>query len=161
MHSRIFELSTKEVPEKDWVKIDDLPESFFGRISDWADEVEKEYRNSDINWLIQFFKGLGKREGDTISFQPDLKEQFFRTNYLKFVEAANRLAQCSYEEFAGIKISSQFRMAHYELKEAFDDEFGFYIYDHNNCELCTLDSWIRDADLTKKYYVGGIIDYHF
>jgi len=47
------------------------------------------------------------------------------------------------------------------LNDAFEDKFGFYIYDKEADQMVTLGTWIRFAETGQKYYFGGIVDYHY
>ena len=47
------------------------------------------------------------------------------------------------------------------IAESYDDTRDVYIYDPDTEDLYTLDSWLRDADLSTPFYVGGVVDYHY
>jgi hypothetical protein len=89
-----------------------------------------------------------------------VKEKFFATRYKVFISSLSA-AVCTLKDFSGENQESDLPMNMYRLKESYEDRFGFYIYDHDMEELMTLDSWVRRFDLTKDYYFGSAIDYHF
>jgi hypothetical protein len=50
-------------------------------------------------------------------------------------------------------------MQMYNLKDAYDEKFGFYV-DGDEFSLDTFDTFIRYAEVGTKYYIGATIDYH-
>lgn len=53
----------------------------------------------------------------------------------------------------------------WQLKDAYEDQFGFYVKDSDdefNCdELVTLTSFLRSAQPNTRYYIGGTLGYHY
>ena len=47
----------------------------------------------------------------------------------------------------------------YELDEAYEAKFGYYIYEDDTLE--PLSEWLRNADNGVTYYFGNVLDYHF
>ena len=161
MHSRIFEVSKTPISEKDQITGYDLPEWFCIEIADYVDDVFLSEREENLCWFTSRFDENCTREADKISFHENVKEEFFKTKYKTFLTAASAALTCTLEEFIGKSDTSSLNTTMYLLKDSFEDRFGFYIYDRDMEELMTLDSWVRRSDLTKDYYFGGVIDYHF
>lgn len=160
MHSRIFEVSEKPVDPENYLDEGSIPEWFCGSIADYVDGDTD--RDHDIEWLLQQMHGAATYsvEDNSLSFDADAKKKFFAADYLKFQESLKELSCISEEEFAGESHDHNLRLMMYRLKEAYADKFGFYICSEER-ELEPLHDWLRMADLSKKYYIGGTIDYHF
>ena len=158
MHSRIFELSHKPVKASDRMTDGNIPDWFFSSVCDYA--VSSDQREQDIDWLTGYFRGLCSRDGSKLSFAPDIKEKCFRESYEAFKSAASALAETDYETFAGLKESTAFQLARFGLSDSYEDKFGFYIYTPESQTLQPLNAWLRNADTSKPFYVGGTIDYH-
>ena len=161
MHSRIFELSEHPIEESDRYSYDWLPDWFYGSIADYAGDIENKDRDDEIQWLVGFFAGQCKNDGDRIEFTDKAREQHFRRTYWDFIKAASLLSAMSFDAFCGTTGYRALKDTLYDLNRAFEDKFGFYVFDQDKDELITLDAWIREADLSKPYYVGGILDYHW
>lgn len=158
-HSRIFELSKCPIPADERYSSYDVPE-WFVDVSDYTTDIELPCRETEIKRFAESFAGLCAWEGEQITFQPCIREKWFSAPYKRFKEAAAVLSVCSFEDFCGIGSTKDMEQMLYQLKSAFEDKFGVYVYDVERAELCTLDVWLRDADLSTPYYVGGIVDYH-
>ena len=143
------------------MKVDDLPMWFFADTADYASEVPAGRRSQEIDWLNDGFYGLCSRNGDELSFDPGILGTFFLRKHSRFVESAAKLAGATYEAFIGGSGNESLIYSLIDLKEAYDDGYGFYIYDRDEDELLTLDTWLRTANLTRHWFVGGIIDYHW
>ena len=160
MHSNIYEVSKQPIPESGYMKVDDLPMWFFADTADYASEVPAERRSQEIDWLNDGFYGLCARNGDELVFDPGILGKIFLRKHSRF-EIAAKLAGATYEAFIGGSGSESLLYSLIDLKEAYDDGYGFYIYDRDEDELLTLDTWLRTANLTRHWFVGGIIDYHW
>ena len=158
MHSRIFELSHKPIKAADRMTDGDVPEWFFTTVCDYA--VPSGQREQDIDWFTGYFRGLCSRDGSKLHFAPDIKEKCFREGYEAFKSAASALAETDYATFAGLKENAAFQLARFGLTDSYEDKFGFYIYTPESQALQPLDSWLRNTDTSKPFYVGGTIDYH-
>lgn len=54
-----------------------------------------------------------------------------------------------------------FQLALDGLQDSYEDQRGIYIYSPETDSLVTLEHWLRSADLSQPFYIGGTIDYHF
>ena len=160
MHSRIFEVSKTRIARKERISGYELPEWFCSSIADYVDDLGESEREDSLSWFEAHFGDNCKRVGDKISFTDGVKGKFFAERYKVFISSLSA-AVCTLKDFSGENEESCLPMIMYRLKESYEDRFGFYIYDHDMEELMTLDSWVRRSDLTKDYYFGGVIDYHF
>lgn len=158
MHSRIFQVSRDPIPAEHRIDESDIPDWFFNAVADYVD-TETDHA-SDIQWFLSVHRPfmMPGREPDCIVFTADAKHIYFRPRYQNFLEKAMELSNSSLEAFIGLTPQGiGFPM--YELNNAYNDKFGFYIYyDHN---LWTMDEWMRSTDLREPFFIGATIDYHF
>ena len=155
MHSRIFELSDEELSEEAWMQMYDIPEWFYGTVADYAKESEN--RDADLGWLRESLKGVATLEGNTLSFCDDARVVYFKGKHEAFLRQLDELKSVTLEEFAGT--TDNFSTKMHFLNSLYNEEFEFYFY-HNDC-FRTMDEWLRYADLTHPFFVGGVFDYHY
>lgn len=160
MHSTIYEFSEHPISEKQRANTDNLPEWFFQTVADYATDLDSITRAVQIHCLEQCFDNLCIRDEDQLRFSNNFKERYFRESYRYFMAAVNALAHTGYTVFAGIITAPAFDAAFNGIVESYADKTGFYIYDSDHRELLPLDAWLRKADLSKLYFLGGIMDYH-
>lgn len=161
MHSRVFEISTTPIDAKDQFNTSQLPEWFFHTIADSGDDVPDAEREGSLDWFVRRFGDNCHRDGDKVSFEPQMKTDYFKKSHEAFLSAASTLTKCSLDEFSGVAPQSEFFRALFTLKSSFENQYSFYVYNKEIDELITMDQWVRNADLTQSYYIGGIIDYHW
>lgn len=95
------------------------------------------------------------------TISPQTKETYFRKSYGCFKLAVEELAQTSYEMFSGTSDFSALSQTLDTLNGSFEDRRGIYIYLSESDELVTLARWLRTADLSKSYHIGGTISYYY
>ena len=161
MHSRIFELSTTPVDEDCRYTSDYVPDWFVDSIADYVQDIDiPEEREDDIEWLASYFHGACLVSGDMLTFAGDAKEKAFDTLFKEMKARAEKIAKADFDAFCGKRGLEDLEMDVYHLNDAFSAKYGFYICDYETGSLRTIAAWLRDADLSKPYYVGGIVDYH-
>lgn len=163
MHGRIFQISTKPIHKDDYIEEDRYYDHWFvGSIANYVngdtDGAE------DLEWLRDCYEARG------ISFGADInddgsnsvylivedKSKYFAQKFESFQKTINELSTITLDDF----VSSKCGMQMYNLKEAYDDKFGFYV-DGDETSLETFDAFIRYAEVGTKYYIGATIDYHY
>ena len=160
MHNSIYEVSLSPVPVDQRARAGNMPDWFFERICDYAENPTPRQREEALGVL---FKTLGRfctKEGEKFSLSPQIKEEFFQTRYECFRAAAEALAQTNYAIFAGMRAAPAFQLALDGLRDSYEDQRGIYIYSPETDSLVTLEYWLRNADLSRPFYIGGTIDYH-
>ena len=158
MHSRIFELSRTPVSPEDRFNTNDIPEDFFHNIADYA--IDDTDRTADIDWFVSCYRSiitLGE-DGECFTFNHMAKQDYFRFKHLKFIEKAEELSALSLDAFMG-ETPYPIDFAVYELNDAYNDKFSFYIYFEN--ELVPMDEFMRTFSLEGTFCFGGTVDYHF
>lgn len=159
MHSTVYELSDHPVPARQHISPGCLPDWFFGSVADYATRMSEAERADSISALAEHFDGMCTRSGDALRFSPFLKQNYFRESHRYFKAAAEALSETDYNVFAGLAPTAAFQLALSSIAESYTDRHSFYVYDAG--ELAPLDDWLRRADLSAPFYVGGTINYHF
>lgn len=152
MHSRIFQVSLDPIATEDYIEESLYWDHWF--VNEIADYITDSDRSEDIKWLKGCYDGLtfGKdNNGDY--FIVESKEQYFQPKFKRFKNEVDSIKSCTLGEFTK-EIG-----AVWELKNAYEDRFGFYV--DLNGELFNFDTFIRICVPQGKYYIGGTIDYHF
>lgn len=161
MHSRIFELSTMPVNEESRYSSAYVPDWFVDSIADYVLDIDiPEGREEDIKWLASYFNGACLVNGDMLTFAEDAKEKAFAAAFEQMKAAAQKVTNASFAAFCGKEGLGDLEMDVYHLRDAFSNKYGFYIYEFETGELRTIAAWLRNANLSKPYYVCGIVDYH-
>ncbi len=157
MSSTIFQLSTEPIAPEDRITDSDLPEYFRYTIADYYNY------DTDRAGNLEAFRIAMQRvvefsdDDESFTFVENGRQKYFLRAYETFLEQARILSGISLEAFAG-ETPFDIGMAMYRLGVAYIDKFGFYVYIDDN--LMPMDEWIREYDLSDRYYIGGIIDYH-
>lgn len=159
MHSTVYELSDHPIAAEKFITSGYLPDWFFSSIADYATEMSGTERADSIATLAEHFGSLCTRRGNQISFSPQLKQTYFKESHRYFKEAAKALSKTDYDVFAGITPTTAFHLALNSITESYTDKYSFYIYEDG--KLSPLDNWLRSADISKPFYVGGTINYHY
>lgn len=160
MYSTVFELSNHPVPAARQAAPGYLPDWFFCSVRDYATRMTDAEREDSITALVSRFGASCSRSGDRLIFAPSLRDTYFRESFRAFKAAVSALSETDYETFAGIVSASAFTAALNGIRESCTDPHGFYIYTSEK-QLLPLDSWLRTADISQPYYVGGTIRYYF
>ncbi len=152
MHSRICQLSQKPIDKSDYITEDMFYDDFVGTVGDYVQESPTG-RKEDIEWLMAIIEDYGaiyNSSEESILFPIGFKENYFKESYEKLKEAVQNM---SLEQFASDSIIVS------TLKLLIDSKYGFYIY---TTHWQTLDNFVRcELKEGEKYYIGGILDYHF
>lgn len=157
MHSRIYQISTKPIHKDDYIEEDRYYDHWF--INSVADYVNGDTdRAEDIEWLKDCCEArgisFGKDDGGEYLIVED-KNRYFAQKFERFQRTLSELSPITLDEF----ISAACGMQMYNLKDAYDEKFGFYV-DGDEFSLETFDTFIRYAEVGTKYYIGATIDYH-
>lgn len=160
MHSNIFEVSRTPVPVPMRARAGHMPDWFFEQVCDYAENPSPAQREKAVGRFYKQFGGLCTQSGDKISILPQIRTAHFHKSYNCFRAAAEALAQTDYDVFTGIVASPAFHLALNGLNDSYEDKRGIYIYLAESGELLTLDHWLRTADFSRPFYIGGTINYH-
>ena len=165
MHSRIFQLSTKRLPEEEWITDLSISEADMGYHG--IDYCGENYdRENDLERLANVLpKEVFKVEGDKIEIISD-GSCLWEAHKAKMIEVIKNMeylgGETPYQSFfnlGGYKITCM-------AKNMLDTDFLFYIDDWNGCCGTSNDLLhyaihaMASKDYPKVLYVNGILDYH-
>lgn len=159
MHSTVYELSDHPIAAEKYISPGYLPDWFFSSVADYATKISGAERADSIATLAEHFGSLCNCNGDQLIFSSQLKQDYFKESHNYFMEAAKALSKTDYDVFAGITPATAFHLALNSITESYTDKYSFYIYEDG--KLSPLDNWLRRADISKPFYVGGTINYHY
>ena len=161
MYSSVFEISQVPIPPAEQARAGNLPDWFYEQICDYAKNTDQEQRQKAISLFFGALGDLCSLNGDRLTISPQIKESYFRKGYDCFITAAKTLAQIDYETFLGCRTTPKLSLILGKLNDSYEDKKGVYIYLSETGELMTLDRWLRTADFSKSFYIGGTINYHY
>ena len=113
---------------------------------------------------MESFSGIFVPEPGKDSFRiaPNGKKAYFSGGYKRFRELCAQMTTLSLDAFIGKESGPENKpmsLLMYELDEAYEAKFGYYIYEDDTLE--PLAEWLRNADTGVTYYFGNVLDYHF
>lgn len=155
MHSRVFQLSTCEIDELDYLSEVDsgLEDNFIGPIADYVSSECN--REEDIRFLLELYGKHGiehnKDEygGHSLVFSESFKENYFKE---RFDSVSDLLSNMTLGQFSADSCSIN------RVINVFEDKFGFYVY-FDTPE--PFDVFVRELIPGTRYYIGGTVDYHY
>lgn len=167
MHSRIFQLSTKRLPEEKWIDESNISESDMGYLGIDYCRVSNN-REEDLEWLAECLpKDVFKVEGDRIEIISD-GSCLWEAHKAKMLDVIKNM------EYSGSGNPRQnfFALGDYTIarmaKNMLGIDFLFYIDCWDQCcgrsnDLLhyALYAMKDDKDCPRTLYVNGILDYHF
>lgn len=163
MHSRIFQVSKTEIDPSYYVQPGDVWDRMhYNGAADYVTDLDD--RSEEVEYLMQSFAHVFAKGPDQFSFQiaEGGKEHYFKPGYRRFRELCALMITLSLDAFIGKETGPENKsmsLLMYELNEAYEDKFGYYIYEDDTLEpLC---EWLRNADTDVTYYFGNVLDYHF
>lgn len=159
MHSRIFEVSTEPIPQDEYMTDSyfDYDHWFFKTIADYV--MDDEHREGSVKWLLDSLAvgdGLVTIEGDSFQLHEGFHTAYWNGRHRAFLEKAEAMGNITAEQFAEGGAS----MLLYQAAELHEDKFGFYVVARDDDDLITIDEFIRYAQIGRRYYIGGTVDYH-
>lgn len=163
MHSRIFQVGTTEIAPSDYIQPDEVSDRlYYNGVADYVADVED--RCEELKYLMESFKNIFVKGPNQFSFQiaEGGKEHYFKPGYKRFRELCAQMTTLSLDAFIGKESGPENKpmfLLMYELDEAYEAKFGYYIYEDDTLE--PLAEWLRNADTGVTYYFGNVLDYHF
>lgn len=161
MHRSVYEVTHKPIPISQRTRAGNLPDWFYERVCDYAENTTPEQREAAIRALSLSLGPGCDRNGDRLMLSPTVRDTFFRESYHCFRTAAKALSMTDYAVFAGVQPAPAFQAALSGLNDSYEDTRGIYIYSTETELLVTLEYWLRNADLSLPFYIGGVVDYHY
>ena len=147
MHSRVFQMSTEPLT------VDDYAEDYELADMGKADYVIASDRDDDIAWLKECSPGI-EISDDNSYLVVSSKEEYFKNNYEKFLEAVKEASTMPLSLF----ISCQSFSTVYRIESSYEEEYSFRVL-LDDC-VYSFDDFVRTAEEGKKYFIGSTFDYH-
>ena len=155
MHSRIFQVSKERNAEP--ISESRYEDYFIPSIADYVvnvADVEDEYK-----WLTSVNKGLKVETKDGVTTLTIVsKKEYFEKSFNEFKEYLKTVNEYSIDEF----IDSKNWLTFYNLRNSYDDKYGFYIDDNDEYfGIATFNEFMRNVDDGDVFYLSTVFDYHF
>jgi hypothetical protein len=159
-YSRIFQITEEPVAPEEFITEDSFCDHWF--LASVAEYVSDDIsRPDDCKWLRRQLENVAHFDtADTFTILPGGKETYFAKAYDEFIAARHKTMTLGLAEFSsGHDFSEPLSV----MRDAYNEEFGFYaaLGDSDEFEIVTMDEFIRDAEIGRRCYIGGIIDYHY
>lgn len=162
MHSRIFQLSTRRIPEEDWINENSFDFETYGRFGiDYVSVLVD--RENSLDWLKDVLpEKMFKVEGDKITILNDGSCLFegYKNDLMEMVNKLTFVGDVQ-NSFLGI---GAFKIEH-RAKKIINTDFLFSIEDWTELDTPNdLVGYCYDtfhSDKPKILYVNGILDYHY
>lgn len=161
MHSWIIQVSNQPIKKEDYITEDLFYDGFVGNIADYVNKLNDEE-------ATYFKNNIGQIEGlkvDGRAFSVVDKDKFFEKRYKEFTSSVEKLSNVTFEEFKNDPNYSVYTNVLWTM-DAYEDEYGIYVYlyiDGGCYSYMPLSKFIRRyvKSPREKWYIGGVIDYHF
>ena len=150
MHSKIIEIGTEKKKRADYIQADGIIYEEYDHFADYVQSVPRESEKDIMSWLDKF--EIFTRNGRELTLRPI--GGFIDDWKMKIVEMAKNLDMTNWMSYYDIK--NVLRKTHFQsdLMICFNGEefweFGYFvqhIYENNQPG--------------NKFYIGGILDYHY
>ena len=162
MHSKIIQVERNTIKKASRIRASDVENGFVGQIADYVYTLEEKY----IPQIIQNIFGMGDvfelNEGDMTIVIKD-KKKYFETKFEIFKNSLKKIYEnASLEKFSKSPCEDD-NLNHdlYLCNAAYNDRYGIYVFNTEYGELTTMDEWMRWTNDNEKFYIGGVVDYHF
>jgi hypothetical protein len=156
VHSRIYQIATDPVKKEDYISEHDFFDHWF--TDSIADYVSGEVnRAADIKWFRDRLAGIAAFDTlDSFVIVPGGREAYFTRAYESFVAAREKTVKLGLAEFAS---NGEFDGLMHQMRNAFCGKYEFYV-SSDEFDTIPLDDFIRKAEIGRRYYIGGTLDYH-
>ena len=164
MHSKVIEIVgglDKPISKKKWAKAARLPEHFVGGIADYTDDISDKEAEEIKDSFVRCFGEHCVREGNWLTFDAEAKKVNEEERYREFIEKAKAVAALSFDAFCGLGDIGSMDHLIWELNDKYNDQFSLYIFNSKDEELLTFDEWKRRLTPGERYFMGGVMDYHW
>lgn len=156
MHDKIIQIDNKPIKEEDYIDESEFYDHWFiGSIADYVNDVPSSDRRSVIKDVLDRPGLKYDQNKDTLTIVD--KRSYFEYKYHEFRKCIEKLSAWSIDEFSSRDPDYTF----ITLKDMYEDKFGTYLYDTNDCVMYCLDEWVRDSNDGDTIFIGNVIDYHW
>jgi hypothetical protein len=159
-HERIYQITTKPLSSDEYItEFDFIEHWFIGTIADYVTsrDVDRNEKIQNLRNSLEEKQVVVFESDDSFILLPGGKEKYFQNEFKKFTEAAKKAANITLEEFAGSSYAAEI-VRH--ISTSFCEKFGNYV-SSNEFDTIPFDRFIREAEIGTRYYINGVIDYHW
>ena len=155
MHSFILQVDTQPIDKEEYVDAMDLFEEQLQGIADYADDVGATEAQAIAKSIIEHEFGSELTDG-SFAITDLVKQARLTASFMAVQEFIDKLQAIGAEEFR-----TQFDCWYwqYKFESAIKGDTGTYIY-YDGILYKPL-QFIRLAQPDQRYYVGGVVDYHW
>lgn len=159
MHSRIYQITTAPVTTGEYLSEGFFDEHWFvGSIADYVGGgLNREEELDSLKESLTRTKVAVFHSDECFTVLPDGKKTYFKNAFAKFSEAVKKAALATLEDFAG---NGECSSLVWRIKNCYCEEFGYYV-SSDEFDTIPFDEFIRNAEPGERYYIGGVLDYHF
>jgi hypothetical protein len=160
-HEKIYQITPEPLPVEEFITENDfIDHPFIGSISDGVSS-----RNIDLENEIRYFRKWLENMQKVVVFDTDNsfcilpggKEKYFKNAFSKFSEAVKKAVNINLEKFSGDSVCPAIIQ---NISNSFCEKFGSYV-SSDEFDTIPFDEFIRYAEINKRYYINGILDYHW
>lgn len=157
MHDRIFQITAEPIPEDNYItEVDFWDHWFVGAVADYvSNDADREEEIELLRKTLEKTQIAAFKEDDSFILLPNAKKTYFRDAYIRFIRAVGAVISATLEEFMAKEISDKM----FAINQSFSDKFGKYV-SSDEFGTVTFDEFMRKAEIGKRYYIGGVVDYH-
>lgn len=160
MHSKIIQISSKPIPEDEWVDESDYYDELIG-VADYVANITRDVRDGIID---EFCDGLvfERQENDRVVIKS--KAFYFEKKYEDFQKNLEKIKGVSFADFCGRNPRKAWELESNVcmVSSAYSDRYGTYVDDRGEYDgIVTLDNFVRRSKDGDAFYIGGVVDYHF
>ena len=159
----IFEVvSNDNISDIGSLSEDDLYESIDALSVDYVSNLDEDDTLCEKEYFAEMLKKCGAEIGSEIidgktyptikGLTPEVKEKYFEKKFEKMKSISEKMTLREFSTSKGCLDNV------YELKMAIEDNYSDMVYE--NYTYSTRDSWIREADQAKTYYLGNVVFLH-
>lgn len=161
MHSRIFQVSTRPIPPDEYLS-DCYDDYFLSTIADYVIKSEDD-REDDIDCLVGVSGISVAEESPGVLYFTVDKEAYLKPRYEGFKKCLlYMMNHLSFDAFCEAGVADSVSHMMYDLNEAYNDKYASRIINSDDGDIAyTLTDFVYLANEGVKYYIGGILDYHY
>ena len=156
MHSKIYQITKKELTRDEYLTSSDFDEVNISDFADYTDDIDEDEEEDAMKRLDCTLRGVFTREGRVLTYQG---ADGFVSDWISGIKS--RVAQLNPDTVKNWmemwKMKQLFEDTHREANERFS-------YDGSCTDAEPLGDFIREVYINAKpgdkFYIGGIVDFH-
>lgn len=156
MYSKIFQLEETPISEDEYITgLNAEYEWFKNSVADFTEITNRKDTINNLKLLSEFGVQVDTNMNGAFLRVTD-KEEYFKWDYKFYQRRLKKALNLSFEDFCRTDKADD---DIYNICSTYEDKFGNYVLFDGI--LCTFRYFIRTRELNKKYYIGGVLKYHY